>query len=484
MKSRTKETSSIPERIISLNPEEIDFDNKETIKNIILMLLNTIESQARIMEELREKNQRLKDEINHLKGEKGKPEINPNVPRKENDIHKEKKSKKWKKRSKKHRIKIDKTEVRRVDPDILPPDAEHKGYRTVLVQNIIFETNNIEYKLERYYSAGEDKFYEAELPEGIDGEYGANLKAFTHHLYFAGRVPEKKIWRILTEREIVISQGQVSNILIKDKREEFTQEKEDIFKAGMMCTDYFHIDDTGARHKGINHYVHVICTALFSAFFIRPRKNRDTIKDILGLKENEQIEKIMISDDAKQFLLVALYHALCWLHEIRHYKKMNPVLEYHRAKLIWFLTEIWKFYELLKEYKENPDDLQKEFLERKFDELFSTKTGYEELDKRIALTKEKKDALLLVLTYPEIPLHNNPAEIALRELVIKKKISYGTRSEDGRIAWENMMSILDTCRKQGISFLEYVTDIFSGRYAMPRLADLILQRGLAKSTVY
>jgi hypothetical protein len=42
------------------------------------------------------------------------------------------------------------------------------------------------------------------------------------------------------------------------------------------------------------------------------------------------------------------------------------------------------------------------------------------------MTRKKNEKLLLVLDYPQIPLHNNPAEIALRELVIKKKISYIT----------------------------------------------------------
>jgi hypothetical protein len=54
---------------------------------------------------------------------------------------------------------------------------------------------------------------------------------------------------------------------------------------------------------------------------------------------------------------------------------------------------------------------------------------------------------LLVLKFPEIPLYNNPAELALREGVVKRKISNGTRSDDGKAAWENMMSIMDTCRK-------------------------------------
>ena len=38
-------------------------------------------------------------------------------------------------------------------------------------------------------------------------------------------------------------------------------------------------------------------------------------------------------------------------------------------------------------------------------------------------------AVLLVLDFPEVPLDNNEAERALREYVVKRKISNGTRTE-------------------------------------------------------
>jgi hypothetical protein len=465
----------IPDEIIALNPDNLKLNDEA--KAIVHLLLNTIEQTAQTIQELQRENQKLKDEVNRLKGEKGKPKILPNVPKKENNKSKpRKRSKKWKKKSKKDRIKIDRTEHRNVDPSKLPPDAEHKGYRTVPIQNIKFETDNVLFILERYYSPSQNKIYEAELPDWVDGEFGPDLKALMHLQYYACRVPQKKVWKELTEAGIIISEGQVSNILTKAKKEEFTQEKRDIFKAGMSSTDYFHIDDTGGRHNGTNHYVQVICTMLFSVFFITPKKNRDTIKEILELDSEEVIKKILISDDARQFWLVAIYQALCWIHEIRHYKKLSPFLEYNQKILHDFLTELWGFYDQLNKYRDNPSEEQKEILIQKFDDLFSTKTGYDDLDRRIALTCEKKKKLLLVLDFPEIPLHNNPAEIALREFVIKKKISYGTRSEDGKIAWENMMSLLDTSRKHGVSFFEYVKDIFSGEYKMPRLADLIQQK--------
>ncbi|HCJ67613.1 MAG TPA: hypothetical protein DHV62_09955, partial [Elusimicrobia bacterium] len=129
------------------------------IKNLIKILLNLIESQSQIIESQKKDIQSLKDEINRLKGEKGKPKISPNVPEKEEDTQNlgitEKK--KWTKSAKKPRIKIDRTEYISVDKNLLPPDAEHKGYRTIIIQNIKFATDNVEYKLEYYYSPSENK---------------------------------------------------------------------------------------------------------------------------------------------------------------------------------------------------------------------------------------------------------------------------------------------------------------------------------------
>jgi hypothetical protein len=261
----------------------------------------------------------LKDEVNRLKGEKGKPKISPNVPEKNDDSQNlgTTEKKKWTKSEKNSRIKIDRTEVKYVDKTILPPDAKRRGYRKVIIQNIKFATDNVEYKLEYYHSESEKKTYEAKLPDDIRGEFGTELKAFIVYLYFGCRVTENKIKTILEESGIIISEGQISNILTKEKKEEMTKEKEDIFLAGMENSTYLHMDDTGMKHKGINHHLHVICNALFSVFFIELKKDSKTIKKILGLMDDKTLEKILLSDDARQYLGIAMWHALCWIHEIR-----------------------------------------------------------------------------------------------------------------------------------------------------------------------
>ena len=124
-------------------------------------------------------------------------------------------------------------------------------------------------------------------------------------------------------------------------------------------------------------------------------------------------------------------------------------------------------------YREQPTPEMATELETAFDGLFSTHTGYGELDKRIAKTLAKKDALLLVLKYPELPLHNNPAELAARFRVRKRDISFGPRTEDGKHAWDTFMTLAATTKKLGVSFYSYIRDRITMAMVISPLADLI-----------
>lgn len=58
------------------------------------------------------------------------------------------------------KIKICRIEYVPVDTDIIPPDAEFKGYRSVIKQDIKFETDNVEYIFECYHAPRKNKIYE------------------------------------------------------------------------------------------------------------------------------------------------------------------------------------------------------------------------------------------------------------------------------------------------------------------------------------
>src|SRR5947208_5270985 len=82
----------------------------------------------------------------------------------------------------------------------------------------------------------------------------------------------------------------------------------------------------------------------------------------------------------------------------------------------------------------------------------------------------------MVLEHPEIPLHNNPAELDARLRVRKRVVSYGPRSTAGAQVWDAMETLLSTARKLGVNFFQYIRDRVSGARQMPSLAELIKER--------
>lgn len=519
-------------------------------RDAIGMLLNLVEELKRENDALREDVQQLRDEVNRLKGEQGKPKIKPDKKAGGSDHSSEKERrqpKKRRRRRKVNRIKIDREEKLEVEQSQLPEDAEFKGYASVTIQDLIIKTDNVRFLKEKFYSPSLHKTYLASLPVGYKGEFGPGIRSLVITLYYAAEMTEPKIVEFLDNMGILISKGQVSNLLIKDN-DNWHAEKDEVYLAGLQSSSWQHVDDTATRVNGENQHCHIVCNPLYSAYFTRPRKDRLTVIDILAnrfetrfllneqtmewlqtfavprwaqaaiaqwpqetvltypelkvlvqthlgrLNEQQQarvfeaaaltayhsqtimpIVPLLISDDAPQFRYITAEHSLCWVHEGRHYKKLMPVVDYHRQLLDDFLKQFWEFYRKLLAYRSQPSEQQAAVLNQEFDNIFSTVTGYNDLDKRIAKTKAKKDRLLKVLKYPEIPLHNNPAELSARRRVRKRDISFGPRTQDGLAAWDTFMTLAATAKKLGVSFYAYVFDRVAEVHDLPSLAEIIQQ---------
>lgn len=540
--------------------EQINPDTIESLleaRAALRVLLNMVEDLLHVNQELRTEVQALKDEVNRLKGEQGKPAIKASKKVADTNHSSEperRQPKPWKKGEKRTQIIIHQEKKVLMDKSKLPADAEFKGYAEVVVQDIVVAPNNTRFQKEKYYSPSEQKSYMAPMPPGYEGEFGPGLKALVLALYHGSGMTEPKISEFLEQFDIVISEGQLSNLLTKDQAI-WHDEKQAIVQAGLASTKYQHSDDTETRVNGVKQHCHILCNEYYTAFFTRPFKSRLTIihllqgskelllllsgetqqwlndfsipqkaqrliaqwpqavmlseetmamlmaRDLSSLNDQQQARiweaaaltayacqqatphiDILLTDDAPQFGQITPYHALCWIHEGRHYKKLTPFVELHRHLLDDFLTQFWKFYKSLLDYRLNPSETAAQQLRERFTELFSTSTGYDQLDRRIACTKEHAAQLLLVLDFPEIPLHNNPAELAARQRVRKRIISFGPRSHDGLEAWDTFSTIAETTKKLGVSFYAYLYDRVSQSYAFTSLADRIPQQAHTTST--
>lgn len=535
---------------IHLNISDNKFESKA-----VFDLFQLVELLNKDNETLKIENQKLRDEVNLLKGEDGKPKVlgktkgdQGNVSSDSERKRREPKAKR-KSKAKKDKIKIDRTEICKIDSSNLPDDAEFKGYETVVVQEILITTDNVEYRREKFYSPSENKTYFGDFPIGVKGEFGYCTRSLVCTLKHVGNMSEPKIAELLENCGIFISQSTISRILTNDETG-FNKEKDDIFLAALASTPYHQIDDTTVRVNGENQYSQIFCNPFYTAFFTVPHKDRLTILDILlcgkerfylfnamafdllsdfnisgkiidqikqltndSVMSEEEMQEllgkiftnpkkgknnkkrimeasaiaayhrqteipiidVLLSDDAPQFKKLTLDKALCWIHEGRHYNRLDPVVPLNVKILNEYKTDFWDYYGDLLKYKENPTPEKAENLSVEFNRIFSKKTGYDDLDDRIEKTRSKKDALLMVLKHPELPLHNNASELGARVEKRRQDVSLQTKSKEGTKAKDSFLTITQTAKKLGVNAYEYIADRVSKKFRMPSLADLIIQ---------
>ena len=148
----------------------------------------------------------------------------------------------------------------------------------------------------------------------------------------------------------------------------------------------------------------------------------------------------------------------------------------HEQQLEAFRTRYWDLYGEFQKYRGGPTPAMAKRLEEEFDRLFATRTGYEALDKRIAMTGEKKESMLTVLAHPETPLNNNPAELGERVAARRRDVSLHCAKAEGARRMDTLTSIVQTAKKLLVNGYEYLHDRISGIRKMPSLASLIRQR--------
>ena len=185
--------------------------------------------------------------------------------------------------------------------------------------------------------------------------------------------------------------------------------------------------------------------------------------------------EVLVCDDAGQFKLLTDHLAACWIHAGRHYERLSPVVPGHAQAWDSFVERYWDFYAALQDYRAGPSDARAAELRREFDQLFATRTGYEALDARIAMTGAKKEELLTVLSYPSVPLHNNASELAARVSARRRDVSLHSRSARGARAMDIFTTLVQTCKKLSLSAYAYFRAHLRHTLSAPSLALRIQQ---------
>ena len=244
---------------------------------LVVKLLDIIENQQALVHGMAETIQQLKDEIARLKNHNQKPKIKPsklNDPKSENKENQKNDNGKRPgsaKKSKTADLKIHKVET--IEPENIPEGSVFREYRDFVVQDIILESCNTQYRL-KVYETTDGKLISGKLPEHLDGKhFGGDLISFCLYQNYHCGVTQPLLLDQLHDLGVEISNGQLNNILIENK-DLYHNEKERILEAGLKYSSYVNVDDTGARHDGKNGYCTHVGNEDFAWFESTESKSR------------------------------------------------------------------------------------------------------------------------------------------------------------------------------------------------------------------
>lgn len=433
--------------------------------------LNVIEQLMKINYQLLHRIEVLEREVARLKGQPKKPHYGSasgspsssiaSVPKTQSHAHQ--KSVK--------EIPIDRTE--------LLPETDHctcgcRDFTAVrtwekIVQGIIIRRDNVLYQGRDKTCVGCGKLWRSVLPQATEGNrFSPQLKSWVSVFKYDCRMSEGMICQLLSGMGVHISLGHINELLLNNAGKlEYAYTHLKVW--GVKLSTYFHTDATGHRRqtvgshgKVVAEHLQVLCHRFLSLFRITGHYNAKTVGDsVIGKRGSRNI---CISDDGSPNgkLLHMARKQLCWVHELRHYAKLMPVVKEHQREVAAVLTQFWQWYWQAKEYGHDPTQEKRKQLEAQFDSIVSTVLQYEDLNDRLRLTARKKDRLLLFLDYPGIPIENNQAERDVRFAVILRKLTGGTRSLLGNKSLERHLSVLQTIRKQGLPLFETFHGLLMG----------------------
>jgi hypothetical protein len=222
-------------------------------------------------------------------------------------------------------------------------------------------------------------------------------------------------------------------------------------------------DETPWKEAGQLLWLWTISTATLCLYFIGYRS-----KEILANLFSGRFEGWLMSDGYLAYRDFA-HRVRCWAHLLRKARGLQESLsgsarDFGRATRALMDEAMKAVYAA----REGPAvDLRATFRERLEAFRALCEQHYDSShEKTRALAREflnDWEAIWTVLAHPHLPLTNNEAERLLRHWVILRRISHGTRTEQGSRALALLASVIETCRKREVLPWPYLAQVIAER---------------------
>jgi transposase len=306
----------------------------------------------------------------------------------------------------------------------------------------------------------------ARLPAGVAGSaFGPRLRAAVVTLTARNRISRRAASELAGEMfGARLSSGAVDAIC--QRASDALAGPYDRLRDWILGQAALHVDETGWRTAGDSRALWTMSTPSGSLFEIAEHCNREQFDELIG-----PFSGIIVSDRWPGYEhLDPHQRQVCWSHLQRDFRRHSEGLAEQKTfgeqglELAGRVFQAWRAYQ---HDHHDPDQLQADIEPihtelRQLLENAGRKSPRTRHHRRFANNLRKVwPALWTFTTHPAVEPTNNPAERALRGPVIHRKLSHGTRSDDGERFAERALSAAATCRQQQRSLFDFLTELLA-----------------------
>ena len=262
--------------------------------------------------------------------------------------------------------------------------------------------------------------------------------------------------------QLDLSVGQLVEILHLESR--FGKSEVEKIKQKLLSSHVIYADETGGRENGVNGYHWSFSNQKYQLLLYDKSRSAKVVQKVLGVN-GEDFQGVLSTDFYAAYNEYLGPHQRCWVHYLRDIKKLKVDNPKDRKLTIW-AKHIHALLQEAKSYP-GPDSNRTDYLkqeERREKEAYFKQKLRELCEPHIktqapqatlsARALKFLPEMFSFVRYEGVNSDNNMAERAVRKTVIKRKISFGTRSKKGSETRSILGSLFGTWRLQNLNPFE------------------------------
>ncbi len=301
---------------------------------------------------------------------------------------------------------------------------------------------NTKHLIHRCYCKNCNKIVEPEIYDAFpNARFGLRLMLLIMILKLDSRIPSNKVTSILSSVfGIKISDGEIYNILkqLSEAFGDYYSEIEKRIKEALIKN----IDETSWRINGKNNWLWIFINKEVALYVVDKKRSSEVPIKILGNQKGKTIIEDRFSAYNELAKVSGCEQQICWAHLLRNSKDLAE--HYREAK---YIHKRMKFI-----YEKAKEGEKKEKLLHWMDLIASRSYRSSEVYKFVkSVCRNHRENLFRFVDNPKIDSTNNRAERGLRHAVVIRKISNGSRSEDGAEITARLLSVLQTMKLQEVN---------------------------------